>query len=237
MKAHTCLAFAVAVMGFSGMPLTVRAAGLAPLPIELPPAVFRGTPEQTDPGPNVEPYSEEYVRPAFLAPVGATNLALHRPVTSSDPKPISGTLSMITDGDKEGDMEHVVELRRRTQWVQVDLGRSARLSAIVLWHAHHVHMVCHDVIVQVSNDSTFQEGVVTLYNNDDDNSSHQGIGRDKEYFEDHRGRLINAKGTVARYVRVYGRGSTFISLNYFTEIEAWGVSAPSTRGNEAPGRD
>ena len=188
-------------------------------------AVFKGTPTQDDPGPNVEPYSEKS-RPPFLAPAGVTNLASGRPVTSSDPEPISGRLEQITDGDKEGQRESVVELRRRTQWVQIDLGQPAELAAVVLWHAHHVHMVCHDVIVQVSNDPEFKDEVTTLFNNDFDNSSALGLGRDKEYFESHQGRLIDSKGAKARYIRVYGRGSTFVSLNWLTEIEVWG--APDT---------
>lgn len=194
---------------------------LAPLPIKLPVEVFKGTPTEGDFGPNVEPYSEK-LRPPFLAPAGVTNVALGKPVTSSDPNPISGQLAMVTDGDKEGQLESVVELRRRTQWVQIDLGQPAELAAVVVWHAHHAHMVCRDVIVQVSNDPAFKEGVTTLFNNDYDNSSAQELGRDKEYFEGHQGRLIDAKGVPARYLRVYGRGSSFTSLNWFTEVEAWG---------------
>lgn len=201
--------------------LSNTAESLAPLPIDLPVEIFKGTPSQEELGPNVEPYSEK-LRPPFLAPVGVTNLARGKPVTSSDPEPISGQLEMITDGDKEGQRDSVVELRRRTQWVQIDLGKPAQLAAVILWHAHHVHMVCQDVIVQVSNDPELKDGVTTLYNNDYDNSSQLGLGRDKEYFESHEGRLIDAKGAKARYVRVYGRGSSFVSLNWFTEIEAWG---------------
>jgi hypothetical protein len=204
--------------------VTIASAGaeiLAPLPIQLPVAVFKGTPTQEDLGPNVEPYSEK-LRPPFLAPADVTNLARGKPVTSSDPEPISGQLGMITDGDKEGQRESVVELRRRTQWVQIDLGQPAALAAVIVWHAHHVHMVCHDMVVQVSNDPEFKEGVTTLFNNDYDNSSRLGLGRDKEYFESHEGRLIDAKGVKARFVRVYGRGSNFVSLNWFTEVEVWG---------------
>lgn len=225
-------AIALSLIAATAFPLvSVAAEVLAPLPVQLPLEVFKGTPTEEEFGPNVEPYSDK-LRPPFLAPAGVTNVALGRPVTSSDPEPISGQLAMITDGDKEGHRDTVVELRRRTQWVQIDLGKPVELAAVVLWHAHHVHMVCHDVIVQVSNDPEFKEGVTTLYNNDYDNSSRLGLGRDKEYFESHQGRLIDAKGAKARYLRVYGHGSTFVSLNWFTEVEAWGRPAPA-RGTNA----
>src|SRR5207247_1847474 len=72
---------------------------LEPLPLKLPGPTLKGTPEDLPKGPNIEPPTEK-PRPAFLAPKGARNLALHKKVTASDRKPINGDLSQITDGAK-----------------------------------------------------------------------------------------------------------------------------------------
>jgi hypothetical protein len=51
-----------------------------------------------------------------------------------------------------------------------------------------------------------------------------GIGKDREYFETSEGRLVNAKKTKARYVRLYSNGSTFSDpLNRYTEVEVYGI--------------
>ena len=85
-------------------------------------------------------------------------------------------------------------------------------------------VVFHDVVVQVSNDPDFIEGVTTLFNNDQDNSAGLGIGKDREYFETSEGKLIDAKGVKARYVRLYSRGSTYNDpLNRYTEVEVFGL--------------
>ncbi len=203
--------------------LTVRAAEteLAPLPLKLPIPAFMGTPTDIPLGDHIEPISDK-PRPPFLAPKGVQNLAFQNKVTSSDKSPITGSLELITDGDKESNDNSFVELRRRTQWVQIDLEKRAKIYAILIWHAHNTYQVYHDVIVQVSDDPDFSQGVVTLFNNDYDNSSGLGVGTDKEYFETYEGKLIDAKGAEARYVRCYSRGSTYSALNRYTEIEVWG---------------
>ena len=67
----------------------------------------------------------------------------------------------------------------------------------------------HDVIVQVADDPDFiEQSVRTLFNNDQDNTSGLGVGTDREYFETHEGKLIDAKGIKARYIRFYSKGST-----------------------------
>ncbi|MCZ7641054.1 MAG: hypothetical protein M5U12_36370 [Verrucomicrobia bacterium] len=151
------------------------------------------------------------------------NLAFKKKVTSSDKSPITGTLDLVTDGDKESNDNSFVELHRRTQWVQIDLERRAKIYAVVVWHAHNTFQVYHDVIVQVSDDPDFTQNVITVYNNDYDNSSGLGVGTDKEYFETYEGRLMDAKGVEGRYVRAYSRGSTYSALNRYTEIEVWGL--------------
>ena len=79
------------------------------------------------------------------------------------------------------------------QWVQIDLEAPADLSAIWVWHYTHKRAY-HDVVVQVSNDPTFESGVTVLFNNDYDNSAKQGKGSSKPYVDSRYGKLIDAKG-------------------------------------------
>ncbi|MBK9137664.1 MAG: hypothetical protein IPM17_02715 [Verrucomicrobia bacterium] len=211
-------------VAFAAQNLRAADAELEPLPIKLPIPAFMGTPTDIPLGDLIEKPSDK-PRPPFLAPKGAQNLAFQKKVTSSDKSPITGTLDLITDGDKEANDNSFVELRRRTQWVQIDLEQPAKIFAVIVWHAHNTWQVYHDVIVQVSDDPDFAEGVKTIFNNDQDNSSGLGVGTDKEYFESYEGKLIDAKGVVGRYVRLYSRGSTYSALNRYTEVEVWGVPA------------
>jgi hypothetical protein len=81
------------------------------------------------------------------------------------------------------------------------------------------------VIVQVADAPEFKQQVRTLFNNDQDNSSGLGVGTDREYFETHQGRLINAGGVKARYIRFCSKGSTQSALNEYTELEVFGRPA------------
>lgn len=212
-------------LGLAGaLVLAARAAEaeLAPLPLKLPIPAFMGTPTDIPLGDHIEKPSDK-PRPPFLAPKGVQNLAQGKKVTSSDKAPITGSLDLVTDGDKESNDNSFVELHRRTQWVQIDLEKRARIYAILIWHAHNTYQVYHDVIVQVSDDPDFTQDVKTLFNNDYDNSSGLGVGTDKEYFETYEGKLIDAKGVEGRYVRCYSRGSTYSALNRYTEVEVWGI--------------
>jgi hypothetical protein len=76
--------------------------------------------------------------------------------------------------------------------------------------------------VLASEDPDFTKNVRTLFNNDQDNSSGLGVGADREYFETHEGRLIDARGAAVRYLRFYSKGSTESALNEYTEIEVYG---------------
>lgn len=196
---------------------------LAPLPVKPPSPTLKGTPSDLPSGPNVEPPPEKPA-PPFMAPKGVVNVAAGKKVTSST-KPFTGTLPQITDGLKEPEDDQVVEMRRGKQWVQVDLGESAKIFAIVIWHDHRFLQVFHDVIVQVADDPDFTQNVQTIYNNDVDNSAGLGIGTDKEYFETNRGRTFDAKGVTSRYVRCYTAGSSLSSLNVCQEIEVYALPA------------
>ena len=105
------LAF-VAILPFaSARPSQARAANSAiePLKFDLPAPGFRDTPENLANIPNLDPLRKT-PRPPFYAPAGATNLALGKPVASTDDLPVIGELEMITDGDKRAQDGSFVEL-------------------------------------------------------------------------------------------------------------------------------
>jgi len=193
----------------------------APLQLEFPrPKVTR------TPVPISLPHLEapNTAQPDILVPEGTVNLAAGKEVTSSDPYPVIGDNSLVNDGDKESEEGYYVEYGEGQQWAQIDLGAPATLYAVALWHYHGQARAYHDVIVQVSDDPEFKTGVTTLFNNDHDNSSGMGKGRDPAYVETNKGRAIPAKGAVARYVRVWSNGNTSDGLNHYIEVEVFGVA-------------
>jgi len=74
----------------------------------------------------------------------------------------------------------------------------------------------------VADDADFNVNVRTLFNNDHDNSAGLGIGKDKEYIETYMGKLVDAKGVKARYIRLYSNGSTGSDMNHYIEVEVFG---------------
>jgi len=197
---------------------------LVPLDIKLPRPMFVGTPKNIR-SPNLEKPTGK-ARPPFMAPKGTKNVALGKPVTSSDEEPIIGELDLVTDGDKEASDGCYVELGPGVQYVQIDLRAVYQIYAIVVWHFHQEARVYRDVVVQVADDPDFILNVRTLFNNDHDNSAGLGIGRDKEYIETYEGRLIDGKAVNARYVRLYSNGNTSSDLNHYIEVEVYGKSVP-----------
>jgi len=200
-------------------------AGQAPdkeeLKLQLPKPMFIGTPTNIK-SPNLEAITGKSRGP-FMVPVGTKLLSLKRPVTSSDRQPVIGELEMVTDGEKEGGDGYFIELGPSKQWVQIDLGAPCELHAILAWHYHSQARVYRDVIVQVSDDKDFLKGVTTVFNNDHDNSSGLGVGKDKEYIEVAEGRLFDPKGAKGRYLRLYSNGNTANDLNHYVEVEVYGT--------------
>jgi hypothetical protein len=196
-----------------------------PLLVVRPPQAPMPTPAIVKPNPYLEPYSDK-PQPALMVPEGLTNLALGKPVTSSDAMPIIGDLKMVTDGDKTGLDGMYVELAPGRQWAQIDLGATSLIHAIVVWHYNmQKYIVYHDVVIQVADDADFIQNVQTVFNNDYDGSSSLGIGKDLEYFDDFRGRVFDAKGAKGRYVRLYSNGNTMNDMNQYVEVEVWGKPA------------
>ncbi|MEI8087992.1 MAG: discoidin domain-containing protein [Opitutaceae bacterium] len=197
-----------------------QAADTVPLQIELPKPLFAGTPRPIS-LPNLEkPRTGK--RPDLMVPAGTVNLSKGKTVTSSDSLPVIGELTFITDGDKSGTDGTYVELGPTPQWIQIDLGAPAKIAAVAIWHFHSQARVYHDVVVQVSNDATFKTGVTTIFNNDDDDSSKLGKGTDQAYIESYEGKVLDGKGSMGRYVRLYSNGNTSDELNHYCEVEVHG---------------
>ncbi len=188
------------------------------LEIEYPKPLFAGTPKQirTD---NLE---RAPVEPEIMVPAGTENIAAGKTVTSSDDFPVIGELEYVTDGDKDGADGSYVELGPDVQWIQIDLGDKKTIYAVALWHYHAQARAYRDVIIQVADDADFIENVQTVFNNDHDNSAGLGVGKDKEYIETNKGKLIDAKAITGRYVRLYSNGSTGSDMNHYIEVEVFG---------------
>jgi len=193
----------------------VFADDMVPLKTDLPKPLFVGTPVQID-VPNLEPKLTKW--PEFSVPAGSVNLAKGKKVTASDSEPVVGTLDLVTDGDKEGDEGSWVELGPGKQWVQIDLEKEANIYALVVWHFHNQSRVYRDVVVQISDDPTFSKDVTTVYDN-------SAAGKDRPYLESFYGKIIDAKGTKGRYVRLYSNGNTTNKLNHYIEVEVFGKPA------------
>jgi len=203
-------------------PAAADTAGLVAIDIKLPKPMFVGTPQDTK-VPNLEkPLGK--ARPPFLAPEGTKNVALGKPISSSDEEPIIGEIEMITDGDKEAADGSYVELGPFVNHVTIDLEATYEIYAIVAWHYHKQARVYFDVVVQVADDADFITNVKIVFNNDIDNSAGLGVGKDKHYTETNEGRLFDvlAQGIKTRYVRLYSNGNTSNDLNHYIEVEVYG---------------
>ncbi len=223
MKSATAVRFGLAATALLGLAALVRAEEMVPLKLVLPPPLLVGTPLPVD-RPNLE-RPRHGKRPDMLVPAGTVNLALHKEVTSSDPEPVVGDLSLITDGEKGADEGNYVELGPGKQWVQIDLGQTSAIYAIALWHYHSQARLYFDVVVQVSDDPDFIQNVKTVFNNDPVNRSGLGVGKDLLYIETYEGKLIDAKGVRGRYVRLYSRGNSSTEMNHYIEVEVYGKPA------------
>jgi hypothetical protein len=198
------------------------------LKLKLPKPMFVGTPT------NIRSANLEVItgksRGPFYVPKGTVLLSAKKKVTSSDMQPVIGELDMATDGEKSGGDGYFIELGPGPQWVQIDLGASHSLYAILAWHYHSQARVYRDVVVQVSDDPAFKTGVTTVFNSDHDNTSKLGAGKEKEYIEVAEGKLFDPKGAKGRYVRLYSNGNTTNDLNHYVEVEVYGQPTPADRG-------
>lgn len=213
----------ISLLAAIALPFAGYAADKVPLETELPKPLFMGTPKPMGKIPNLAPQTAPGERAPLMVPQGVKNLAAGREVTSSDDWPIIGEVDYATDGDKQGDEGYYVELGPETQWLQIDLGESFEIYALMVWRYHAEPRVYFDVVVQVSDDPEFKKDVKTIFNNDHDNSSKLGKGEDLAFIETFEGQQIDAGGVKGRYVRLYSNGNTSNPMNHYIEVEVFGL--------------
>ena len=162
-------------------------------------------------------------RPPFMVVPGLKNLALYQPVTGSD-EPVTGDLDQLTDElKKSGEFDYV----EGPAWVQVDLDEPSAIHAVVVWHFYRNPVIYKDVVVQVADDAGFSKNVRTLFNNDHDNSSGLGRGRDPAYISRWWGEIVDARGaghagTRAQHVRLYTASGVEGEFARYVEIAIYG---------------
>ena len=187
---------------------------------ELPPELIEGTPVPIS-LPNLEPAPTS--APEFQVPEGTELLSMGKPVTSSDDFPLIGSLDLVTDGEKDAGEGYYVELEEGPQWIQIDLEQEAAIHAIHVWHYHSQRRAYKGVVARISNDPEFEDGVTTVFNNDFENEHGFGRGSDRPYVETRFGKVMDGRGTVGRYVRLYSAGTTSDDTNHYIEVEVHGI--------------
>ncbi len=173
-------------------------------------------------------YNKDEKRKPFMVVEGLENLAMFKPVTSSD-APDTGEIEQINDGIMSSGEFDFVE---GPGWVQVDLEESASIHAIVLWHYHKSVVIYNDIIVQIADDADFKQNVRTLFNNDHDNSAGMGKGSDTAYISSGWGEIVDARDEnmqpfAARYIRLYTSKSTDGLLPRYVELAVYGKITPA----------
>ncbi|MCX7747309.1 MAG: S8 family serine peptidase [Clostridia bacterium] len=154
---------------------------------------------------------------ALINELPEENLALGKEVTTKNsviynPKHTTdGSLNTYSYTDLGSGIKHII----------IDAGKSEYIDRIKLWHFFGDARTYRDVIVQLSNDPNFAEGVVTVFNNDADNSAGQGAGTDAEYVETAAGKEIKFGAVNARYIRLWTNGSTANGANHYVEVQVF----------------
>lgn len=188
-----------------------------------------GIPSNDTP-PNLEKSNVPPVREVTV-PRNVSLLSRGALVTSSDPAPL-GELSLVTDGDKQGDDGYGVELLPGQQWVQIDLGDTREIWLIWQWKYHKMGVIYKDVIIEISDDVKFGTSRI-VFNNDHDNTSGRGIGTDEAWVEANCGRAIQTHGARGRYVRLWSNGRNIDDTNQWIEVEVFGRRTSSLQVPES----
>ena len=214
MKSSVLMLFLAHLLGYTTIAYTEI------LKLELPVAYFQSSPFDYD-GDNLEEPNYKS-RPPFKVPEGTKNIAKGKKVSSSAKNPEYGKFQFLTDGDKGYENKSLLGLDKGHQWVQIDFGQVSELYALALWHFHEGDRVYFDIVIRVADDAAFTKNVREVFNNDHDNSSKLGKGKDKEYIETYKSRFVNIKGVKARYIRFYSSGNTTDDFNHYVEAEVFG---------------
>jgi hypothetical protein len=196
--------------------------GFKKVRLDFPAAEFIGTPIPPDTSiPNLDLKGKPVIE--LELPEGVEVISQKAKVTSSDPSPFTGSLDLVTDGEKNGGDGYYVELTGGPQWVQVDLGAEKEVYGVWVWHSHKQAVAYKGVVVGVSNDPEFKNPTL-IFNNDYDNSSGFGNGQDLSYVETNHGRWMPVKQAPvkARYIRLHSSGRYIDDMNQYVEVEVWG---------------
>lgn len=138
--------------------------------------------------------------------------------------------SMAVDGEKGssamyGEFGH--DDRAESSYLQVDLGAIEDVTGINLVRFYSDGRTYPNTTIVLSEDETFDADDTIVYNSDADNKNGFGKGEDEAYAETAEGKSFDvARGTKARYVRVYMNGNTRPghtgNTNHVVELEVMG---------------
>ncbi|WP_158289582.1 fibronectin type III domain-containing protein [Paenibacillus flagellatus] len=188
----------------------------------------------------------------FLVPSGSkvyadsteTNVALGQATVSTNGVVTNAaSLKLLVDGDRQTGGYALIDASTGPKWVQLDLGEPFAITKVNVLNDYNptATRTGRDIIVQLSNDPTFANGVSTIFNNDTDNTAGQGAGTDSAYLEptDGSGKTIALSSPItARYVRSWANGhtrtadgsiqkvNTPVELEVYTAIPATNSSLP-----------
>jgi hypothetical protein len=149
------------------------------------------------------------------------NIAAGKPATGQDGT-LYGNITAINDGIYN-DSNAFSGNGSGLMWAQIDFKKSYDVNKVMLWHYYDDGRTYKDVVIQLSNDPAFAEGVTTVFNNDRDNSAGLGAGTDLEYAETAGGKTIHFNTVNARYIRLYSNGSRENAFNHYVEVQVWSV--------------
>lgn len=145
---------------------------------------------------------------------GVTNLARGENVKISASTNLENA-ELLNDKD----LEKLVDLGTGAQYLQFDLGSAQDIDQIRIWHDYEMGKRYNDVVVQLSNDPEFKNGVTTVFNNDTDNSLGLGTGNDEVYAEPFAGKTIEFDTVNAQYVRLWSNGNDEDETNSYAEVQ------------------
>lgn len=213
----------IMLMGTVALFASVLFAEKVAIKFELPAPHSSGTPKEIK-SPNLEPDPGpgKLRAPIMVEPEYTKKLTNEDTKVTTSEEAVTGENEYVVDGDKTPDATCMLQLPGGLQWVQLDLGAEHEIAAVCVWHDQGDERVYRDVVVQISNDEKFADGVKTIFNNDHDNTAKLGAGKDKEYRERNDGRPMAAGLVKGRYVRCYSAGSTSEPVNNYIEIEVFG---------------
>ncbi len=171
--------------------------------------------------PNLEKPNPNSVIKKFLVPLGTKLVSLGKPVRTSVDPIESSSPGLLTNGDMSSEDGTILVLPPGPQWVQVDLGKSMRIEKVHLWHDHRRVDVYRDVVVELSQREDFSEETRVIFNADLKNVHGRGEGSDPAYIATNHGRVFDAGGWAARYVRVWGSGSYNHGFHRYAELQVY----------------